>query len=138
LFKVSKSHSSRGITQPLLWQHYGENGLNFIQWQADNLQQLLNAGFQMNQFDWVGGEKEPAFKDIRNTRDKTAEEKAKALLRLGERINTIPQSIKTGGSVNDVRAWKESRDAAAKVAKNSRSSLNELEAAFSSMQRWFR
>lgn len=92
----------------------------------------------MQQTDWVGDVKARKFKDIRNTRPTNAEEKAAQLLRLGELINKIPDSIKSGGTVDQVRSWKKDRDAAAKIAGNSKSSVNEITAAIHNMGRWWK
>lgn len=89
----------------------------------------------MSQVDWVGEQPRKPFKDIRNQRDSTAEEKAKLLLALGELINTIPPKIKGGGPVNDVREWKRVRGECAKVAGNARASVPDITAAISNMRR---
>lgn len=90
----------------------------------------------MTQLDWVGEAPAPkAFKDIRNTRPTVAEEKAELALKLGRLCNKVPPSI-NGASVDGVRAWRKARDAAAKVAASKRSSVQELTAAISNMQRF--
>ena len=87
------------------------------------------------QIDWVGNEPQPRpFRDIRNTRESAASEKARLCFELGELINKIPPAIKRGGSINDVREWRHARDEAAKVAGKSRSSAQELRTAINRMQ----
>lgn len=76
------------------------------------------------------------FTDIRKVRPSSAEEKATLLLTLGGLINKCPASVQNG-SVNAVRAWKEDRTKAAKVAGNSRASANEITMAISNMRRYF-
>lgn len=90
------------------------------------------------QQDWVGSEPQELFRDIRNTRPSTAEEKAVQLMRLGEMVTKIPEHIKSGGTVGEVRSWKKDRDAAAKVAGNSRASINDITASIHNMERWWR
>jgi hypothetical protein len=90
----------------------------------------------MQQLDWVGEPQRKPFKDIRNTRETSAEEKARLALQLGVMCNTCPPSIKSGGSVNDVRNWKHARAEAMKVAGNKRASVHELTAAINSMGRF--
>lgn len=90
----------------------------------------------MQQLDWVGEPQRKPFKDIRNTRESSAEEKARLALELGEMCNKCPASIKNGGSVNEVRNWKHAREYAMKVAGNKRASINDLTAAINSMKRW--
>lgn len=88
------------------------------------------------QLDWVGETAGMAgFKDIRNQRHGVAEEKAALCLRLGELCNKVPRSVRDG-SVNLTREWKAERAKAMKVAGSSRSSVNELTAAISSMGRF--
>jgi hypothetical protein len=92
----------------------------------------------MMQLDWIGGEKPGArFKDVRNTRPSIAEEKAELALRLGDLINKAPPALAAGGSINAVREWRVARAAAAKIAGNSRSSVQELTSAISNMQRFW-
>lgn len=83
--------------------------------------------------DLFGAEPQRAqFKDIRNTLDSVAEEKAVLALELGSLINKPPKAV-INGSVQVTRAWREAREKAAKVAKSSRSSVNDLRSAISSM-----
>ena len=109
-------------------------------WQLSNLPALLAAGFQLNedrmkQLDWVGEPPPTKFKDIRNTQDAVAEEKAGLCKLIGEACNRLPQSVKVG-SVNAVREWKKAREESMKVAGNKRASVNELTAALSNMERF--
>lgn len=89
----------------------------------------------MEQLDWVSTAPARPFKDIRNTRPSVAQQKAEMLLRLGDLINKIPPNVKGGGSINDVRNWRIGREAAAKVAKSTRSSTAEITSAISNMER---
>lgn len=91
----------------------------------------------MSQIDFVGAPDPAPFRDIGNTRDSTAEEKARLCLRLGNLIKSIPPRIKTGGSVNDVRQWRDDHAKSVKVAGNARSSTQELRSAISRMEKWF-
>lgn len=75
------------------------------------------------------------FKDIRNQRDSTAEKKAALKLELGRLIDRVPPSVRDG-SVQAVCHWQLTRDAAAKVAKNSRASINDIERAINSMAQY--
>lgn len=91
-----------------------------------------------SQIDWVT----PAqtanvrpFRDIRNQRQSVAEQKAELSLTLGRLCARVPPSIRDG-SVNLVREWRATRAAASKVAGNSRSSVHDLTAAISNMQRY--
>lgn len=90
----------------------------------------------MQQLDWVGEPERRKFKDIRNTRDTIAEEKARLCLLIGEAMNKVPPKLKSGGSVNDVRSWRSDRAEVEKVVKSKRSSIHELEAALNKMRRW--
>lgn len=90
----------------------------------------------MRQSDWLGGGiAEPVFRDIRDARPSAAEEKAVLLLTLGGLINSVPACVHNG-SVDRVRAWKQARDGAARVAKNARSSAHEIQAAINNMRRF--
>lgn len=89
----------------------------------------------MSQLDWVGEPQAQPFKDIRNTRGSVAEEKARICLLLGARINTIPAMVRDG-TIDQTRAWKRDREAAAKVCANKRSSVGDLESALNSMAKW--
>lgn len=90
------------------------------------------------QIDWIGAvDGKPQFKDIRNQRPSVAEEKAHKALQLGRLCNAIPPQIKAGGTIDKVRDWRKSRDAAAKVAANKRASVAELSAAINNMARFF-
>jgi hypothetical protein len=92
----------------------------------------------MSQLDFVG-DLPPVtprpFRDIRNTRPSAAEEKAALCLTLGGLCNRIPPSINSA-SIDKVREWRSARDKAAKVAASKRSSISDLTAAISSMQRF--
>ena len=90
----------------------------------------------MQQLDWVGEPQRKPFKDIRNTRESSAEEKARLALELGSMCNTCPAAIKNGGTINQVREWKRDREAAMKVAGNKRASIHDLTAAINSMRRY--
>ena len=93
----------------------------------------------MKQIDFIGGVSVAGrpFKDIRSTRSTTAERKAELVLSLGKLINKAPPRIASGGSIDQVRAWRTVRDQAAKVAGNSRSSVFELEGAITRMRSYF-
>lgn len=73
-----------------------------------------------------------AFKDTRNTRPSVAERKAELLLELGSLINRCPAKVRDG-SVQVVRQWQHTRAAAAKIAANSRASIDDLTRAIGSM-----
>lgn len=77
----------------------------------------------------------PQFRDIRNQRPSTAEQKAVALLRLGQLLKRVHAQIRDG-SVQRVREWKACHAAALKVAGNSRSSVTEITSACHSLERW--
>lgn len=90
------------------------------------------------QTDWVGGGINRApkpFKDIRNTRESVAQEKARLCLELGALIKHPPPAV-INGSVQIVREWTAARAAAAKVAASSRSSGQELRTAINNMRRF--
>ena len=68
------------------------------------------------QSDWVGGAEQATprvFKDMRNTRESVAEEKARLYLELGSLIKAPPSRV-INGSVQIVREWQAARAAAAK------------------------
>lgn len=75
--------------------------------------------------------KEP-FKDIRNQRPSTAEEKAQLCLVLGEKVKRCPPSV-TSGSIQVTRAWVATQKSAIKVLRSSRSSVFDLQQAIKSM-----
>lgn len=93
----------------------------------------------MNQLDWISDQQAAApvrgWTGPNTIRPSIAEQKAELALRLGRLINTVPDSVKNG-SVQVVRQWRAARDKAAKVAGSSRSSVQELESAISSMTRY--
>jgi hypothetical protein len=91
----------------------------------------------MNQEDWVGAPAKDArpFKGPNFIRPTVAEEKALLVLKLGKLINIAPASVRDG-SVQVVREWRDARQKAAKVAASQRSSVQELQSAINSMQRW--
>jgi hypothetical protein len=90
----------------------------------------------MSQSDWVGGLPPTApFKDIRNQRSATAERKAYLLRELGDLINKVPPLIMSSG-IERTREWRTAREAAAKIAGNSRSSVNDLTRAITNMKRF--
>lgn len=92
----------------------------------------------MNQSDWVSETPAPAakpFKDIRSTRPSVAEEKAQLVLQLGALIRTVPAAVRNG-SVDVTREWKAIRDKAEKVARNARSSAQEIRTAINSLNRY--
>lgn len=106
---------------------------SFLNWQRTNLPALLSAGFvenTMEQLDWVGG-----FKDIRNQRDAVAEEKAVLCKQIGSICNKVPKNY-SQMDVIQIRSFKKDREAAMKVAGSKRSSINDLTAALSNMQRY--
>lgn len=78
-------------------------------------------------------EPRPEFKDIRNQRPSTAEEKAALCLTLGELCRKCPASIR-GGNVKQVREWRAHADKAQKVLGSRRSSIAELTAAIAQMR----
>ena len=91
------------------------------------------------QIDWVSPPAPPPpFQDLKNMRPSSTEAKALAAWELGQLINRIPPRVKSGGSVNEVRNWRDAREAAAKVAKNSRASLNDLRSAIGRMEPYFK
>ena len=91
----------------------------------------------MEQTDWVGDAlKAKIAKDIRDQRDAVAAEKARLCLRITELCRTIPQKLRSGGSVQDVQHWKAEREKCLKVSGNKRSSVHELEAAMNVMARF--
>lgn len=90
----------------------------------------------MTQSDWIGDIPRPKFKDIRNTRDVIAEEKARLCLLLTQRCNAVPTKLKGGGSITEVRAWKADREAALKVCASKQSSVAALGSALNMMARW--
>lgn len=73
------------------------------------------------------------FKDIRNQRSSTAEEKAELSLRLGRLINKCPASV-VNGSVQITRQWLHEREQARKLVKSPRASVNELRSAITRME----
>ena len=90
----------------------------------------------MSQIDWIGGgdlRAQKPFKDIRNQRASTAEQKAERLLILGRLLNRVPEAVKNG-SVQAVRSWQDARSLAAKISKSPRSSLHDIESAISKMR----
>lgn len=87
------------------------------------------------QLDWVGGISPKEFRDIRNQRSSTAETKANLLLDLGRMINKVPPHIMAAG-IERTREWVAARDAAAKIAASSRSSIPDLTRAIASMNRF--
>ncbi len=89
------------------------------------------------QLDWVGQEVGQKRRHVKDTKPAVAEAKAVALLELGELINKIPPRLKTGGSVNEVREYRSARDAAAKLAANTRASVSERNSAINNMRRFF-
>ncbi|RUR69050.1 hypothetical protein EJP67_18490 [Variovorax guangxiensis] len=76
---------------------------------------------------------QPAFKDIRNQRPSTAEEKAALCLTLGELCRKVPHSICNGG-VKSVREWRAHLEQAKKVLGAKRSSIAELTNAIAQMR----
>lgn len=110
---------------------------SFLNWQRTNLPALLSAGFvenTMEQLDWVGAP-ERKFKDIRNQRDAVAEEKAVLCKQIGSICNKVPKNY-SQMDVIQIRSFKKDREAAMKVAGSKRSSINDLTAALSNMQRY--
>lgn len=76
--------------------------------------------------------KEP-FKDIRNTRDSVAEEKARLCLELGSLVTKCPASV-SQGSIQKTRAWMENLKKAKKVLGSTRSTVPELKSAIQQMR----
>lgn len=58
--------------------------------------------------------------------------KAQLLIELDALLSKVPQSV-CNGSVQVVRAWKESMCKAAKVRKSGRASINDIQSAINSM-----
>lgn len=88
------------------------------------------------QSDWVGNTPPDAvrqFKDIRNTRDSVAAEKARLSLELHQLMKKPPAKV-VNGSVQVVRRWQAAREAARKVAGSARSSTQDLRSAINSMR----
>jgi ethanolamine ammonia-lyase large subunit len=92
----------------------------------------------MSQFDWISDPAPKPFKDIRNTRASSAEEKAVALLELCKVINKAPPKLAAGGSINQIREWKVDKAAAAKIAASKRASTSEIHGAINRMLKWWR
>lgn len=90
----------------------------------------------MQQLDWVGDTKPKKARDIGNTRPTTAEEKARLCLELGELLKRIPASIKSGGTVQTVRQFKEAHKTAEKVVGNKRATVEELKYQIRAIARW--
>lgn len=76
---------------------------------------------------------QPTFKDIRNQRPSTAEEKAALCLTLGELCRKVPDSIRDG-DVKKVREWRAHAEKAQKVLAGKRSSIAELTTAIAQMR----
>lgn len=75
----------------------------------------------------------PVFKDIRNQRPSTAEEKAALCLMLGELCRKVPPSI-CNGDVKAVREWRAHLEQSKKVLAGKRSSIAELTNAIAQMR----
>lgn len=75
----------------------------------------------------------PVFKDTRNTRPSVAQQKAELLLELGRLIRSVPPEARDG-SIQIVRLWKSRKEAAEKIANNSRSSVHDLTRSIASMR----
>lgn len=84
----------------------------------------------MRQVDFFASQPDsrPEFRDIRNTRPSSAEEKAILLLRLGELIRRVPPSV-ANGSINKTRQWLSIQRRATQVAASTRSSAMEISSA---------
>lgn len=93
----------------------------------------------MEQLDWVGHEpkKRKGFKDIRNTRDAVAEHKAQLCDKLRILMHSVPSALKAGGSINEVREFKNALGAAHKVYASARSSVFELEQQLNSLRQHY-
>lgn len=92
----------------------------------------------MNQIDFVGGLPEQGAKPaklISNQRPTVAEEKAELCLRIGVLCKKPPASI-INGSVQMTREWVAARKAAMATAGKVRSTVPELTAVLSSMERF--
>ncbi len=87
----------------------------------------------MRQTDMFSEQPRAGFVDTRNQRDSVAEKKAELSLRLGELINKAPPA-RNIDTIGKVREYKRARGDCAKVAGNSRSSVNELSSAISRME----
>lgn len=92
----------------------------------------------MSQLDFIGGippEQRPQFRDIRNTRESTAETKAGLVWDLGQLCKKVPPSI-ASGSVQRTHEWMAAQKVALALAKNSRATVPQLTAAISNMRRF--
>lgn len=75
----------------------------------------------------------PGFKDIRNQRPSTAEEKAALCLTLNDLCRKCPQSI-CNADVKQVREWRAHAEKAQKVLASKRSSIAELTSSIAQMR----
>lgn len=90
----------------------------------------------MNQLDFIGGGQVAApLKDIRATRPSVAEQKAELCLRLNHLCKTWPPKVRDG-SINKAREWVGAQQAALKIIKSSRASVQELTSAIGNMERF--
>ena len=90
------------------------------------------------QIDWVGfdaAKKAKAFKDIRNTQDQVAKRKAELCESILLRCNNVHDTLRSGGTINQIRAWKWDREVALKIRSNKRSSVGDLESALNMMEK---
>lgn len=89
----------------------------------------------MKQLDFVGGAmpSKQFLGQVRDTKDRVAEEKAILCRQLGELMNKPPQKV-VNGSVQLTRRWVADRQKAEKVAKGLRSSVADLHGAIAMMR----
>lgn len=90
----------------------------------------------MSQLDFVGDlPPPPLFKDIRNTRSRSAEEKAELCLALSRLVKKAPASV-LAGSIQTTREWHAAQKTGIAVLNNSRASVAQLTAAIANLRRF--
>lgn len=89
----------------------------------------------MKQLDWVTAVDSASFRDIRNQKPSTAQEKAILLMTLGKLLRTVPDHIKSC-SVQAVREWRAAHARAAQIAAGKKSSVHDIQHAIASMRAW--
>lgn len=89
----------------------------------------------MIQHDFIGEPSGKPFRDIRNMRPTTAEDKAQLVLELHGLCLKAPDCIRKG-SIEAVRNWMELQKWSCKVAANPRSSVPDLERAIRSLRNY--
>ncbi len=89
----------------------------------------------MDQLNFLGGEPVVTnpFKDIRNTRPSTAEEKAHLHMTLGRLCKTPPPKV-LNGSVRLTREWLQHQKAGLALAGNARASVPQLTAQIATLR----